>query len=287
MTRTPAKRALLERLGARAVVADALDPEAVGHAISQAEPQVVVHQLTALSDLSSLRDFDGAFAQNARLRGEGTDILLSASRAAGVKRFVAQCYAGFLLAPGTNGTLLTESDPLEAHPPKPFRRAMAADRHLEEAVLGATWLEGIVLRYGAFYGPGTSMSTRPPGVQSEAVRKRQFPIVGRGAGVFSFVHIDDAASATMAAIERGKRGIYHITDDEPAPASEWLPGLASALGAKPPRHVPKWIGRLAAGPAAVIMMTEARGASNAKARRELGWEPKYSSWREGFVHGLG
>ena len=286
MTRTPSKRGLLERLGARPVVADALDADAVGRAISEAEPDVVVHQLTALSDLRGMRNFDRAFAQNARLRSEGTDILLSASRAAGARRFVAQAFAGFLLAPG-NGALLKEDDPLAADPPKPFQRALRADRHLEGAVTGASWLEGIVLRYGSFYGPGTSVSRRPPGMQSELVRKRQFPIVGSGEGVFSFIHIDDAASATLAAMERGKRGIYHITDDEPAPASEWLPGLASALGARPPRRVPKWIGRLAAGPAAVIMMTEARGASNAKARRELEWEPKYRTWREGFVHGLG
>src|SRR5690606_20501722 len=184
MTRTPAKRELLERLGARPVVADALDADAVGRAVSEAEPDVIVHQLTALSDLRGMRNFDRAFAQNARLRSEGTDILLSASRAVGARRFVAQAYAGFLLAPG-NGAPLTEDDPLAPDPPKPFRRALGADRHLEAAVTGASWLEGIVLRYGAFYGPGTSMSLRPPGLQSELVRKRQYPVVGSGAGVFS------------------------------------------------------------------------------------------------------
>lgn len=286
MTRSPQKRQLLEQLGACPVVADALDPDAVGAAISAAEPEVVVHQLTALSDLTGMRNFDQAFAQNARLRGEGTDILLSASRAAGVKRFVAQCYAGFLLA-RSDKEVLTEEDPLDPDPPAPFRNALRADRHLEAAVTGASWTEGIALRYGAFYGPGTSMSTRPPGLQSELVRKRQYPIIGGGAGYTSFIHIEDAATATAAAIEKGRRGIYHVTDNEPVRASEWLPALAAAIGAKPPLRIPKWLGRLAAGPAVVIMMTQSSGASNAKIRRVLGWEPHYGSWREGFVHGLG
>lgn len=285
MTRSPQKLEMLEQLGARGVLADALDPAAVGEAISRAEPEVVVHQLTALSDLTGIRNFEQAFAQNARLRSEGTDILLSASQAAGAKRFLAQCYAGFLLAPGEK-EVLTEEDPLDPDPPAPFRNMLHADRHLEAAVTGASWTEGIALRYGAFYGPGTSMSTRPPGVQSEMVRKRQYPIIGGGMGYTSFIHIDDAASATVAAIQKGNRGIYQITDDEPARANEWLPALAAALGAKPPLRIPRWLGRLAGGPAAVIMMTETRGASNEKARRELGWEPHYSTWREGFVRGL-
>jgi nucleoside-diphosphate-sugar epimerase len=286
MTRTPSKRALLKELGARPVVADALAPEQVGQVISEALPDVVVHQLTSLSDIGSIRNFERTFAQNARLRGEGTDILLSASRAAGAKRFVAQSWAGYLLA-RRGGPVLTEDDPLDSDPPATFRRVLAADRHLERAVVGASWTEGVVLRYGGFYGPGTSISVRPPGGQSELVRKRQFPVVGDGAGIMSFIHIDDAAGATVAAIERGTRGVYHVTDDEPAPASEWLPALAAALEAKPPLRVPKWLGRLLAGPAAVTMMTEARGASNAKARRELEWQLRYPTWREGFVHGLG
>jgi nucleoside-diphosphate-sugar epimerase len=203
-----------------------------------------------------------------------------------VKTFVAQSFAGFLLA-GNGKRVLAETDPLAADPPAYFRRIMSADRHLERAVTGATWARGIVLRYGGFYGPGTSISRRPAGSQSEMVRKRQFPIVGDGSGVFSFIHADDAASATVAAIDRGKRGIYHVTDDEPVRCSEWLPALAAALGARPPLRVPKWLGRLAAGPAAVVMMTQVSGASNVKARRELGWQPVYSSWREGFIHGLG
>lgn len=285
LTRTASKRALLERLGATPAVANALDATALGRAISEAEPDVVVHQLTDLSNLGTMRNFDREFAGNARLRGTGTDILLSASRAAGVRRFVAQCWAGFLFA-GDVRARVSEADPLESPPPKPFRNALAADRHLEEAVTGATWTDGIVLRYGGFYGPGTSISMEPPGVQSEMVRKRQFPIVGDGTGYTSFIHIDDAASATVAAIERGRPGIYHVTDDEPARASEWLPVLAAALGAKPPMRVPVWLARILAGPAAVEIMTRASGASNAKAKQELAWQPAYASWRDGFVHGL-
>ncbi|HSJ13507.1 MAG TPA: NAD(P)-dependent oxidoreductase [Longimicrobiales bacterium] len=168
-----------------------------------------------------------------------------------------------------------------------LRRAFAADRHLEAAVTGAQWTEGIVLRYGMFYGPGTSLSRNPPGVHTELVRKRQFPVVGGGTGVWSFVHIDDAAAATVAAIERGRRGLYHIVDDEPARVADFLPALAQAIGAPRPLRVPKWLGRLLGGEATAIMTTEARGSSNAKAKRELGWEPRWKSWRDGFVHGLG
>jgi nucleoside-diphosphate-sugar epimerase len=286
MTRTPGKRALLEQLGARAVVTDVFDPSAVGQAISTSEPDVVVHQMTALSNLGSMRAFEREFAQNARLRSTGTDILLSASRAAGVQRFVAQAFGGYLF--GRNGRkVLAESDPLDPEPPAPFVGMMAADRHLERVVTEAGWTTGIVLRYGGFYGPGTSLSRRPPGVQSEMVRKRMFPIVGDGGGVWSFIHIDDAARATVAAIDRGQRGIYHVTDNEPAAVRDWLPGLAAALDAKPPMHVPNWVGRILAGPAAVIMMTQVSGASNAKARRELGWTPSFASWRDGFSNGLG
>lgn len=286
MTRSATKRGLLEALGADPVVANALDASAVGRAISEAEPDVVVHQLTDLGNLRSMRNFDRSFAGNARLRSEGTDILLSASRAAGVSRFVAQCYGGFLFGRGEPRARLREEEPLDPEPHPAFRRSLAADRHLEEAVTGAGWTEGIVLRYGAFYGPGTSMSLAPPGIQSEAVRKRQFPIVGEGSGYMSFLHIDDAATATVAAIERGRHGIYQIADDDPARARDWLPVLATAVGAKPPRHVPVWLARVLAGPAVVEIMTRGSGASNAKAKRDLDWQPTYGSWRDGFMRGL-
>jgi nucleoside-diphosphate-sugar epimerase len=284
MTRTPAKRELLTRLGATPVVADALDADAVGRAVGGVAPDVVLHQLTALGDLRSVRNARKAFAANARLRSTGTDILLAAARAAGVRRLVAQSYAGLLLS-ATTTTLLTEDDPL-ADEPAALRGIQAADRHLEAAVTGATWTEGIVLRYGFFYGPGTAISLRPPGAQSEMVMKGAFPIIGSGEGRTSFIHIDDAAAATIAAIERGRRGIYHVTDDEPAPFAEWLPHLAAALDAPTPRRMPRWLGGLLAGRTVVIMTTQGAGASNAKARRELDWRPQYSSWREGFVKAL-
>lgn len=286
MTRTPSRSALLRELGARPAVADALDPDAVGRVVAESEPEVIVHQLTALRANLDPRHFDREFALTNRLRTEGTDNLLSAGRAVGVRRFVAQSYAGWPSA-RTGGPVKTEEDPLDPDPPAPFRRTLEAIRYLEAAVTGATWTEGIVLRYGGFYGPGTSASVRPPGAQVELVRKRRFPIVGDGAGVWSFIHIDDAAAATVAAIERGRRGIYNIVDDDPAPVSEWLPALAEAVGAKPPMRVPRWLGRLLAGEAAVVLMTEVRGASNAKARRELGWQPRFSSWRQGFLQDVG
>jgi nucleoside-diphosphate-sugar epimerase len=284
MTRSPAKTDMLRALGARPVVADALDPDAVARAVAETEPEVIVHQLTALSGRLDLRRPDRFFAMTNRLRTEGTDHLLEAARAAGARRFVAQSYAGWPFA-RTGGPVKTEEDPLDPDPPAEFRRTLDAIRHLESAVLGAEGLEGVVLRYGGFYGPGTSVGDG--GFLLEEIRRRRLPIVGAGTGVWSFIHIDDAAAATMAAVERGAPGIYQIVDDEPAPVSEWLPALAAAIGAPPPRQVPAWVARLLAGEHAVVLMTEARGASNAKARRELGWLPAWPSWRQGFRHGLG
>ena len=285
MTRTPSKRGLLEEMGAEAVVADALDGDAVAGAVGESEPDVIVHQLTALSGSLDPRHFERDLAATNRLRTEGTDHLLSAGRAVGVRRFVAQSYGAWSTA-RTGSMVKTEADPPDRDPPKAFRTTLAAIRYLEDAVTGATWTEGLALRYGGFYGPGTSIALDPPGQHVAAIRKRQFPIVGRGAGVWSFIHIDDAAAATALAVERGARGIYNIVDDEPAAIAEWLPVLAERVGAKPPRRLPRWLARLVAGEAATIMMTEARGLSNGKARRELGWEPRFASWREGFRDGL-
>jgi nucleoside-diphosphate-sugar epimerase len=285
ITRTPAKQDLVRSLGARPAVADALDPDAVARAVAEAEPEVIVHQLTALGSID-LRHVERSFAETNRLRTEGTDHLLAAGRAVGVRRFVAQSYAGWPFA-RTGGPVKDESDPLDPTPPADLRTTLDAIRYLEEAVTGAAWTEGVVLRYGGFYGPGTSISIRPEGEHVELIRKRKFPMVGNGAGVWSFIHIEDAAAATVAAVEHGERGIYNVVDDEPAPVSEWLPAAAGAVGAKPPRRVPRWIGRLAAGEAATVMMTESRGASNEKAKRELGWSPRYPSWRQGFARGLG
>jgi nucleoside-diphosphate-sugar epimerase len=286
MTRTAAKRDALRALGARPVVADALDPDAVARAVAEAEPEAIVHQLTALSGTLDLRHADRFFAPTNRLRTAGTDHLLAAGRAVGTRRFVAQSYAGWPFA-RSGGPVKSEGDPLDPDPPQALRATLAAIRHLEEAVTGAGWVDGIVLRYGGFYGPGTGLSRDPDAPMAVPVRRRRFPVVGDGGGVWSFVHIEDAATATVAALERGRPGIYHVVDDDPAPVREWLPALAAALGAQPPRRVPRWLGRLAAGGAATVMMTEVRGASNAKARRELGWEPRFASWRQGFVEGLG
>jgi nucleoside-diphosphate-sugar epimerase len=279
MTRSESKQAVLRELGAESVVADALDPEQVASAVAAAEPDVIVHQLTAIATLD-LRHFDRSFALTNRLRTEGTDHLLSAGRAVGVERFVAQSFTGWPYA-RTGGPVKSEDDPLDPSPAREMRESLAAIRHLEEAVVGADWTEGIVLRYGGFYGPGTSMA--PGGEQIEMVRKRRIPVVGNGAGVWSFIHIADAAEATVAAVDHGRRGIYNVVDDEPAPVSEWLPGLAVAIGAPRPWHVPRWVGRLAAGEAGTVMMTEIRGASNAKAKRELVWQPRHASWRQGFA----
>jgi nucleoside-diphosphate-sugar epimerase len=270
-------------LGGEPVVADGLDRDAVVDAIVMAEPDVVVHELTALSGIGDMRKLEREFALTNRLRTEGTDNLLAGARAAGARKFVAQSFAGWPYE--REGSLIKDEDaPLDPHPPAAFRSMLEAIGYLERTVAGADGIDGIVLRYGGFYGPGTSLA--PGGEHFEAVRKRKFPIVDGGGGIWSFAHIDDVASATLAAIERGHRGIYNIVDDEPAPVREWLPQLASILGAKPPRHLPKWLARPLAGEAAVVMMTEVRGASNKKAKRELGWEPRYHSWREGFAAGL-
>ncbi len=281
MSRTPAKRQEIAELGADAVIADALDADAVASAVGEVEPEVIVHELTALSGDFDMRRFDRTFAVTNRLRTEATDHLLSAGRAVGVERFVAQSFAGWPYAK-VGGPVKTEEDPLDPDPIPPVRQTMAAIRYLEEAVTSAEWTVGIALRYGGFYGPGTSLDADSEMI--EAIRERKFPIVGSGAGVWSFVHVADAADATVAAIERGERGAYNVVDDEPAPVTEWLPAVAENLGAKPPRRVPRFVGRLLAGQVATVMMTELRGASNAKAKRELGWQPAYPTWREGFQH---
>ncbi len=278
MTRSPAKRELIRGLGAAPVVADALDPRAVAAAVAAAEPEVIVHQLTALSGVD-MRRFDRAFAATNRLRTEGTDHLLAAGQAVGVRRFVAQSYAGWPFA-RRGGPIKSEEDPLDAAPPEPMRGTLEAIRHLEEAVTGAEWTEGIVLRYGSFYGPGTTLG--PDGEHVALIRRRLFPVLGSGGGVWSFVHVADAAEATVAAVARGRRGIYNIVDDDPAPVATWLPAVAGQVGGRPPRRLPRWLGRVLAGEAATVMMTDVRGASNAKAKRELGWEPAHPTWREGL-----
>jgi nucleoside-diphosphate-sugar epimerase len=280
MTHKESNRALLQELGATPEVADALDPDQVAEAVARAKPDVIVHELTAIGAVD-MRHFDRDFALTNRLRTEGTDHLLSAGQAVGVRRFVAQGVGGYAAYERTGGAVKSEEDLLDPTPARAMRETAGAIRHLEEAVLGAEWTEGIVLRYGVFYGPGTSLA--PGEEQFELVRKHKYPVVGDGGGVWSFIHIADAAEATVAAIEHGRRGVYNIVDDEPAPVAEWLPALAQTLEAKKPMRVPRFIGRLFAGEAGVVMMTEVRGASNAKAKRELGWRPAHPSWRQGFA----
>lgn len=280
MTRSERNADWLQGLGAAPAVAEALDKGAVVEAIKRAEPDAVIHQLTGLARAKSFKNFDKEFASTNRLRTEGTDFLIEGARAAGVRRFVAQSYGNWNYARTGTG-LKTESDELDPNPPANQVKSMEAIRYLEAAVLN---FGGIALRYGNFYGPGTGIDAN--GDIVDQVRKRRLPIIGDGNGVWSFVHMDDAASAAIAALD-GRSGVYNIVDDEPAPVSVWLPALAKAVGAKPPRHVPVWLGRLAAGEVGVSMMTQIRGTSNAKAKHELGWTPRYPSYREGFANGLG
>jgi nucleoside-diphosphate-sugar epimerase len=262
----------VRELGAEPAVVDPLDAAALRDAVVAARPEVVVHQLTALAGLNTGRDFDKTFAMTNRLRTEGTDNLLAAARAAGARRLVWQSYAGWPYA-REGGPVKGEDAPLDRQPPADARETLAAIRHLEALVTEAG---GIVLRYGGFYGPGTSLGDG--GEHVELLRRRRVPVGGSGDGIWSLVHIDDAAAATVAAIEHGPPGIYNVVDDDPAPARELIPGLAAAVGAPPPRHLPAWVVRLAAGGQMLSMMTRVRGASNAKAKRELGWVPRYS-WR--------
>ena len=271
-SRSAANADRVRALGAHPIALDLLEREAVIAAVVAAEPDAIVHQATALADAKFSRNLDRTFAPTNRLRIEGTDALLAAARKAGVRRFVAQSFASYRYA-REGGPVKTEDDPLDPDPVATTRETNAAMRHLDEAVIGAG---GIALRYGGFYGAPNDGLLAP-------VRKRQFPIVGDGGGISSFIHLDDAAAATVLALEHDGAGVYNVVDDEPAPVREWLPVLAGVLGAKPPRHFPRWLARLFAGEAAVLMGTEARGASNAKAKRELGWTLRHPSWREGFA----
>ena len=282
-TRHAKKTEPLRAAGARPVVMDALNSREVLQAVQEAKPDVIIHQLTAIPASFDLRHFDQEFAATNRLRTEGTDNLLAAARAVGCQRFIAQSYAGWPFE-RTGGWIKTEDDPLVTNPEPAFRRSIAAITHLESSVVEERSLGGFVLRYGSFYGPGTSLGRG--GSTLEAVKNRRVPVIGGGTGYWSFLHIDDAASATLAAVVAPMPGLYNIADDEPAPVSEWLPYLAQVIGAKPPRRIPAWLGRLAIGEHGVAMMTVSRGASNQKAKSLLAWKPTWSSWRIGFREGL-
>jgi nucleoside-diphosphate-sugar epimerase len=283
LVRAANKAEALEAMGAKAALADALNKEELTATIRRAEPEVIIHQLTALAGVANFKKLDEEFALTNRFRTEVTDTLLAAARMVGTRRFIAQSFCGWPFA-REGGPVKTEEDPLDPNPPDSFSKTLAAIRYLEDTVRRTVDIEALALRYGIFYGPGTGIAE--DGSVVKLVRKRRMPIVGDGAGVWSFIHIDDAARATVAAISHGDPGIYNIVD-EPAPVSTWLPALAQAVGAKPPYKVPVWLGKLAIGEGGVSMMTMIRGGSNAKAKRELGWQPTYTSWRRGFVEGLG
>ena len=284
LSRTSQKAKQLEALGAKVALADALNKEELTAAIRRAEPEGIIHQLTALAGVGNFKKFDEEFALTNRFRTEVTDTMLAAARTVGTRRFIAQSFCGWPFA-REGGPVKTEEDPFDPNPPASFSKTLATIRYLEDTVRRALDLQALALRYGIFYGPGTGIAK--DGSIVELVRKHRMPIVGDGAGIWSFIHINDVARATVAALSHGDPGIYNVVDDEPAPVSTWLPVLAAAVGARPPYKVPVWLGKLAIGDGGVSMMTKTRGGSNAKAKRELGWQPIYPSWRRGFVEGLG
>jgi nucleoside-diphosphate-sugar epimerase len=279
-TRTPDKTGQLRTGGAEPVVLNGLDRDSVLRAVIESHPDVIVHQMTALGSMRTVKHFDRDFAVTNRLRTEGTEYLIAAARAAGTRNLVVQSYTGWPnIREGSR--IKTENEPLDPNPPQTMSRTLAAIRTMESLITNLSDIAGTVLRYGSLYGPGTSIS--PQGEIVKMVRQRQFPVIGNGSGVWSFIHVDDAAAATKIAIENERPGIYNIVDDDPAEVSVWLPKLARVIGAKPPRHIPAWLGRFAVGDSGVSMMTRIRGSSNAKARHILGWKPAYTSWRQGFL----
>lgn len=283
MTRTEDKAPLLRVLGADPIIVDALDSDAVAKAIHEIRPEVIVNELTAIPGRLNIRKFEEEFALTNRLRTEGTDNLIAGAKGVGVRRFISQSYAAWPYV--RQGSMVkSEDDPFDPNPPTALRSTMEALQYLESVTRGMQGVKGIILRYGAFYGPGTSLSEG--GSLVEDLRRRKFPIVGKGSGTWSFIHIDDAAAATVAAVEHGAAGVYNIVDDDPAPVREWLPALAEALGAAKPLHVPAFIARFLVGEQGIMMMTEIRGASNAKAKRHLQWKLQWPSWRSGFREGL-
>jgi nucleoside-diphosphate-sugar epimerase len=284
LTRTPVKADLIRAMGAEPAVADGLDASAISAVMASARPDAVIHEMTSLAGTTDLRNFDRTFAGSNQLRTRGTDILLAAARENGVRRFIAQSYCGWPYA-RVGEAVKTEADALDPDPPAELRATLEAIRYVERTVTGSANPEGIVLRYGSFYGPGTGMMER---AMLDQIRKRRTPLIGDGAGWWSFVHVEDAAAATLQALEHGKPGsIYNIVDDDPAQVREWLPALAEIVGAKRPFHLPAWIARIVAGEHLVTMMTQVRAGSNRKARTEFGWQPRHPSWREGFSEIIG
>jgi len=280
LTRSPVRAEAIKRAGALPIVADVFDAPAIRQAFASFQPEIVIHELTGLSGASDLIHFDRTFAATNRLRSEGTDLLLMAAREVGVRRFIAQSFCGWPYE-RRGSAIKSENEALDPEPPAEQRRSLEAIKHLEGAVTGSRVPEGVVLRYGTLYGVDTGMLD-PAAI--DLIRRRRFPLIGDGSGWWSFLHVADAASAGLAAIDRGGAGeIYNVADDEPAQVRQWLPALAAMLGAKPPLHLPAWIGRLVAGEHMVSMMTQVRAGSNDKAKRALGWRPTHPSWRTGFA----
>jgi len=284
LVRNAQKAKAIEAIGAKVALGDAINKEELTAAIKRAEPEVIIHQLSALVGAGNFKKFDEEFALTNRFRTQVTETMLAAARMVGTRRFIAQSFCGWPFA-REGGPVKTEGDALDPNPPASFSQTLAAIRYLEDTVRRTVDLQALALRYGIFYGPGTSIAK--DGSIVEIVRKRRMPIVGDGAGVWSFIHVHDAARATEAAISHGDPGIYNIVDDEPAAVSTWLPALADAVGAKPPFKAPVWLAKLMIGDGGVSMMTKIRGGSNAKAKRDLRWRPIYPSWRRGFIEGLG
>jgi nucleoside-diphosphate-sugar epimerase len=284
LVRTAQKARTVEALGAKGVIADVLNKEQLTAAIQRSEPEVVIHQLTALAGVGNFKKFDEEFALTNRLRTEVMDTMLEAAQVVRARRFIAQSFCGWPFA-REGGPIKSEKDPLDPNPPPQFRKILAVIRYLEDGVRKMAELEAFALRYGMLYGPGTGIAK--DGSIVDLLRKRKLPIVGDGAGIWSFIHVQDVAQVTLEALSRGRPGIYNVVDDEPTPVSIWLPFLADVLGAKPPRRLPVWLGRLAIGDGGVSMMTQIRGGSNTKAKREFGWHPNFPTWRRGFVEGLG
>jgi len=282
LTRAPARAESIRRVGAEAAIADALNRAAIVKAVASAKPDVIVHEMTSLRAANDLRRAERSFALTNRLRTEGLQNLLAAARQAGTPRIVAQSFCGWPYA-RAGGPVKSEEDALDPEPPRELRRTLEAIRYLEHTVTGSSGIDGVVLRYGAFYGRGTGLFDGP---LIDQLRRRRVPLIANANGWWSFLHVDDAAAATAVAVERGAAGIYNIVDDEPAPVREWLPALAGMLGARPPRHIPRWLARIAVGAHIVAMMTEARAGSNAKAKRDLLWQPAHPSWRQGFAEVL-
>lgn len=279
-TRSPAKAEMIKRLGAEPVIADGLDADSMTRAVRSSRPDIVIDEMTDLSAATDFLHFDRAFAATNRLRREGTDILLAAARQAGAQRFIAQSFCGWTVS-RTPGAIKTEADAPDADPPEELRRTFEAIQYLERTVLASSQPEGVVLRYGSFYGENTGMFSS---AMIDQIRRRRVPLIGDGGGWWSFLHVDDAATATSAAITAAEAGsLYNIVDDEPAPVREWLPVLAERLGARTPMHIPVWLGRLLAGEHMVAMMTKVSAFSNERAKRDLGWRPAHRSWRDGFA----